>query len=78
VQHQGEHLYMSERLVVSPAAGIFTSTAAPSSTVDVGSLLGTVGGADVRSPFTGALMGMLAIDGERVQVGQPIAWLRSA
>jgi [acyl-carrier-protein] S-malonyltransferase len=77
-QHQGEHLYMSERLVVSPAAGIFTSTAAASSTVDVGSLLGTVGGADVRSPFTGALMGMLAVDGERVQVGQPIAWLRSA
>jgi [acyl-carrier-protein] S-malonyltransferase len=77
-QHQGEHLYMSERLVVSPAAGVFTPTVPRTGPVDVGSLLGTVGDAEVRSPFGGAMMGMLAMDGERVQIGQPIAWLRSA
>ena len=46
--------------------------------IDVGALLGRVGDVEVRSPFEGAVMGMLAFDGERVQVGQPIAWLRSA
>jgi [acyl-carrier-protein] S-malonyltransferase len=77
-QHQGEHLYMSERLVVSPAAGVFARSGPDAGNVDVGSLLGTVGDSEVRSPFGGVLMGMLAMDGERVQVGQPIAWLRSA
>jgi [acyl-carrier-protein] S-malonyltransferase len=77
-QHQGEHLYMSERLVVSPAAGLFAPSGPGAGDVEVGSLLGTVGDAEVRSPFGGVLMGMLAMDGERVQVGQPIAWLRSA
>jgi [acyl-carrier-protein] S-malonyltransferase len=78
-QHPGEHLYMSERLVVSPGAGVFVphpEAAAPR--VEVGSVLGVVGNTEVRSPFAGSLMGMLAVDGERVQMGQPIAWLRSA
>jgi [acyl-carrier-protein] S-malonyltransferase len=77
-QHPGEHLYMSERLVVSPAAGIFVPSDATNGDVEVGHLLGTIGDTEVRSPFAGSLMGMLAVDGERVQVGQPIAWLRSA
>jgi len=78
-QHPGEHLYMSERLVVSPGAGVFTPVPeAPAPAVEVGSLLGRVGQTEVRSPFAGSLMGMLAMEGERVQVGQPIAWLRSA
>ena len=77
-EHQGEHLYMSERLVVSPAAGIFAPAEGAKGELSVGSLVGTVGEAEVRSPWAGALMGMLAVEGERVQVGQPIAWLRSA
>ena len=32
---------------------------------------------DFTSPFAGELMGVLAHPGERVQAGQPIAWLRS-
>jgi hypothetical protein len=32
----------------------------------------------VRSPFEGTVMGMLALDGERVTARQPIAWLMSA
>ena len=75
----GEHLYVSERLVVSNATGLFTPVAEvppAGSPVEVGDLLGTVGDADVRSPFGGRLMGILALPGERVTEGQPVAWLR--
>jgi [acyl-carrier-protein] S-malonyltransferase len=77
-QHQGEQFFMSERLVVSPGAGVFTPTIVSDADVEVGSVLGNVGEQEVRSPFAGALQGMLAVDGERVQFGQPIAWLRTA
>ena len=121
--HQGERLYVSERLVISPCAGIFElppsapssapdaapapdATSAPDATpapdaapapdatsagsseaapspatggtpVEIGDLLGTVSGTEVRSPFAGELMGVLAHPGERVQAGQPVAWLRA-
>jgi [acyl-carrier-protein] S-malonyltransferase len=94
--HQGERLYVSERLVISPCAGIFelaTSAGVPSpavgaptlggplfvagSPVEIGDLLGFVSGTEVRSPFAGELMGLLAHPGERVQAGQPVAWLRA-
>ncbi|HLH99554.1 MAG TPA: acyltransferase domain-containing protein [Acidimicrobiales bacterium] len=81
--HQGEHLYVSERMVISPCAGVFQPAdgeeghPATDDPVDVGSLLGTVSGVEVRSAFAGSLMGMLAHPGERVQTGQPIAWLRA-
>jgi [acyl-carrier-protein] S-malonyltransferase len=86
--HQGERLYVSERLVISPCAGIFElppdavppalpGSAGTGSPVSTGDLLGTVSGAEVRSPFSGELMGLLAHPGERLRTGQPIAWLRS-
>ncbi|MGH9131841.1 MAG: ACP S-malonyltransferase [Acidimicrobiales bacterium] len=74
--HAGEHLYMSERVVVSPATGIFEPLPCAAS-VEVGGVLGTVGETDVRTPFAGALMGLLAMRGERVVTGQPVAWLRT-
>ena len=91
--HQGEHLYMSERVVVSPSSGIFspepslqapgagllpgtTGDADQSSAIDVGELIGRVGVSEVRTPFAGQVIGWLAADGERVQEGQPLAWLR--
>ena len=87
--HQGEHLYASERLVVSPAAGVFQpdgSCPAPGPggapgadtgvQVAVGDQLGTVGEAAVRTPFAGTVVGFLAHPGERVVSGQPLAWLR--
>jgi hypothetical protein len=79
--HEGEHLYASERLVVSPAAGVFAPAdpwraPAPEAAVGVGELLGTVGGREVRSLFEGRLMAMVAVEGERVTAAQPIAWLR--
>jgi [acyl-carrier-protein] S-malonyltransferase len=90
--HHGEHLYVSERVVISPCAGVFEppADAADMGTepvvdpasgegglIEVGTLLGRVGREEVRSPFRGWLMGMLAVPGERVQTGQPVAWLRA-
>jgi len=76
----GEHLYAAERLVVSPATGVFTATAglADTGSITRGQLVGTVGDVEVRSSFEGSLQGVLAVDGERVTTSQPIAWLRTA
>jgi [acyl-carrier-protein] S-malonyltransferase len=78
-QHEGEHLFASERLVVSPAAGVFVpaSGVAPGATLAVGDLLGTVGSHEVRSPFAGLLQNYIAVDGERLTARQPVAWLRA-
>jgi [acyl-carrier-protein] S-malonyltransferase len=79
--HQGEQLYVSERVVISPCAGVFEPTdmaLAAGSTVEVGTLLGMVSTTEVRSPFAGILKGNLAHPGERVQTGQPIAWLHAS
>ena len=79
--HQGEHLYVSERVVVSPLTGVYAppedGALVEGQAVEVGQLLGTVGSAEVRSPFGGILQGLLAVDGERVTDGQPVAWLRT-
>ncbi|MEI7623425.1 MAG: acyltransferase domain-containing protein, partial [Actinomycetes bacterium] len=78
--HEGEHLFATERMVVSPAAGVFTPAAdlAPGFVLNPGTVLGMVGDQEVRSPFAGVLVGVLAVEGERVTLSQPIAWLRSA
>jgi len=77
-QLEGEHLFATERLVVSPAAGVFTPADGiePGLHVETGQTIGQVGAVDVLSPFTGELMGLLAIDGERITPREPIAWLR--
>jgi biotin carboxyl carrier protein len=82
----GEHLDVLERVVVSPATGTFT--AVPPQTVTTegeivvrGQVVGTVdcpgGAVEVHSPFTGFLMGVLALPGERIREGEPVAWLRT-
>lgn len=79
--HQGELLYVSERVVISPSAGIFEPAPggpAPGDRIEVGTLLGTVAGEEVLAPFAGTVQGCLAQPGERVQAGQPIIWLHSA
>lgn len=75
--HEGEHLSMTVRMVVSPAAGIFQPVPgiAPGSAVTVGGLLGHIGDTEVRSAFAGQVSGMIAMAGERVTAAQPIAWL---
>jgi [acyl-carrier-protein] S-malonyltransferase len=75
---EGEFLFAVERLVVSPAAGIFTPIGLDDGThIEVGTLIGHVGEAEVRSPFEGVLQSYIAVPTERVTPRQPIAWLRS-
>ena len=78
-QHEGEHLFAVERLVVSPAAGVFAplGDVHDGSHISVGTVLGHVGDAEVRSPFAGVLQSYIAVEGERVTLRQPIAWLRT-
>lgn len=83
IVHEGEHLYMTERLVVSPSAGVFEPAERwlePTSDphIEVGEVLGTVSGEEVRSRFSGVIMGLIAMAGERVTASQPIAWLRTS
>lgn len=80
VHHEGEHLFMTERVVVSPGAGLFepASDLGAGKAVEAGDLLGTVAGLEVRTPFSGRIEGVLAHLGERVMSRQPIAWLRTA
>ena len=76
--HEGEQLFATERLVVSPAAGVFTpnDSIETGSAISRGTVIGTVGETEVRSAFAGDVQGFLALPGERVSVRQPIAWLR--
>jgi [acyl-carrier-protein] S-malonyltransferase len=78
-QLEGEHLFAVERLVVSPAAGLFTPIAeiADGCQIDVGTVIGHVGDIEVRSSFAGVLQSFIAVDTERVTLRQPIAWLRT-
>ncbi len=78
--HEGEHLFAVERLVVSPAAGVFTPVGGleGGTMLSVGDVLGHVADQEVRSPFAGVLQSYIAVEGERVSARQPIAWLRSS
>ena len=78
-QLEGEHLFAVERLVVSPAAGLFSpeSSVTVGSHINVGRVIGVVGETEVRSPFAGVVQNFIAVEGERVTTHQPIAWLRS-
>ncbi len=78
-QHEGEHLFAVERLVVSPGAGVFTprSDIGPGEHVAIGTVIGHIGSVEVRSAFDGVLQAYIAVDGERVTPRQPIAWLRT-
>jgi [acyl-carrier-protein] S-malonyltransferase len=80
VRLEGEHLFAVERLVVSPAAGVFKR--APDlddgALIDVGTVLGHVGAHEVRSPFAGVLQSYIAVETERLTARQPVAWLRTS
>lgn len=78
---RAEDVHVPVRLVTAPRAGVFRPArmAAHGRAVVVGEVLGVVvtTGEEhpIRSPFAGALMGLLALPGERVQRRQPVAWL---
>ncbi|MFT4988572.1 MAG: [acyl-carrier-protein] S-malonyltransferase, partial [Acidimicrobiales bacterium] len=77
---EGEHLYVTERLIVSPTAGVFIpeTDVGAGAMLQTGSVIGSVGDSQVLSAFAGQLIEFLALPGERVQLAQPIAWLRSS
>jgi hypothetical protein len=78
----GETIDVSERIIVSPAVGVYAPLAG-SAAVEAGDIIGHVAVAGqepvpVRSPFRGQLIEMVAWHGERVLHRQRIAWLRVA
>jgi biotin carboxyl carrier protein len=82
----GERFHMLERLVVAPAAGKFEPTPPQTVTAEgeivyrgqtIGSVTSRAEHYTVTSNFTGFLGGFLAMPGERVRPGQPLAWLHS-
>jgi [acyl-carrier-protein] S-malonyltransferase len=77
--HEGEHLFATERLVVSPAAGVFSASGdlVPGARLTAGQVIGAVSGVEVRSAFSGLFQAYIAVDGERITPRQPIAWLRT-
>lgn len=81
---EGERLAVPERLIVSPTVGVFRPRpdAEARRRIDAGESIGRVEGpgtsVEVRSPFGGDLVGVLARPGERLREGQPVAWLRVA
>jgi len=76
--HEGEHLFSTDRLVVSPSAGLFkpVENLKIGQEISNGQLLGNVGNVEIHSPFSGELMGWIAIPEERLTASQPVAWLR--
>ena len=77
-----ETFQADERIIVSPAAGVYEPLDGPSQ-VEAGDVIGHVSAAGqepvpVRSPFTGRLIEVVAWRGERVLPRQRIAWLRVA
>lgn len=86
---EGEGLEVQERLILSPAVGVFRpcigdtqSGLLSAGLLQAGQTIGVVEtvGAErsVASPHAGWFVGLLAEAGERVRAGQPVAWLRVA
>jgi hypothetical protein len=80
---EGEHLDTLERMVVSPAAGVFAVVPdLTTSLVQAGTTIGFVRTGDtsipVMTPFDGHLVAMDAIEGERLTRHQRVGWLRCA
>jgi [acyl-carrier-protein] S-malonyltransferase len=76
----GDRFEARERLVVSPATGIFVPNPAivVGRRIAAGTVVGSVGDDDVRCLFDGEFQDFLAAAGERLRLQQPIAWLRTA
>lgn len=78
----GEVLEVWERIVVSPAAGVFVPADGLPERLAVGTAIGSVRTADgdvrVTSPFAGGEFEVTASAGERVARHQRLGWLRAA
>ena len=78
----GETIWVPERVIVSPASGVFVpGPAGPE--LGEGDVIGHVAGTGdsrlpVVSPFAGRLISLYASAGERVSLHDRIAWMRAA
>lgn len=74
----GEQVHLLERLVVTPVAGTFRGDRSleRGAAVQAGDVVGHVGTTEVRSGFTGTFGGLLALEGQRMDPSEPVAWLR--
>jgi biotin carboxyl carrier protein len=78
-------LSVPERVIVAPSVGVFHPLVdgpdPDGQFVHIGQSIGVIESrglaTPVRSPFRGHLVGMLAIEGERIREGEPVAWLRT-
>ena len=80
---EGEYLDTLERMVVSPAAGIFAAVAdLLDGQITAGTTIGFVQAGDasvpVLAPFDGQLVALDAVQGERLTRHQRVGWLRCA
>ena len=79
---EGEHLHVNERVVVSPAAGVFYPADQVPQRLTRGTTVGFIRTSDedirVISPFDAELVTMVAEAGERLVAHQRVAWLRAA
>ncbi|MGH2821117.1 MAG: biotin/lipoyl-containing protein [Actinomycetota bacterium] len=78
---------MAERVVVAPCSGRFIPLPPETFTcegewVEPGQVVAEVrngsGNIEVRSPFRGWVMGMLALSGQPVREGEALFWIRSS
>jgi biotin carboxyl carrier protein len=81
----GETFSGPERIIVAPATGTFHLLEGPAgvrdgAVINRGDVIGTVQSlvtsTPIESPFEGLLVTILALEGERLRPGQPVAWLR--
>ncbi len=81
-----EMMIIPERVVVAPCSGRFSPLPPEVFTsegewVEPGQAIGQVdnveGEIEVRSPFRGWVMGMLALPGQPVRAGEALFWVRS-
>ena len=81
MENDGEFLGSDERVVVSPASGVFVPADGLGDHLTPGSTLGVIRSAGedipVLSPFSGRLVSLDAVAGQRVLVHERIGWLRS-
>lgn len=84
VDMEGERILIPERMIVSPADGVFRSESNNGELigeiVNVDDIIGyvdTIGQSfPVTSPFRGTIHGLIAHSGERLRKHEPVAWLR--
>ncbi|MGY6501976.1 MAG: hypothetical protein ACXIVQ_13925 [Acidimicrobiales bacterium] len=77
----GEFFTSTERVLVSPASGVFVPLDRLSATVEAGATIGLIRSADTDvpliSPVGGEVVSIDAVAGQRIMVHERVGWMRS-